>query len=68
MSKRPATARQVEVLNTIRDLADEGISPSVRTIAERIGKSPTTVYQHIVALEAKGLLQRNVWRVAQGPG
>jgi len=68
MSKRPVTARQTEVLNAIRSLADEGIAPSVRTIAERIGKSPTTVYQHIVALEAKGLLQRNVWRVAQGAG
>lgn len=68
MSKRPLTEKQREVLQAIADLGEQGVAPSVRAVAERIGKSPTTVHQHLVTLEAKGFLQRNVWRVAQVGG
>ncbi|MFW5878551.1 MAG: transcriptional repressor LexA, partial [Myxococcota bacterium] len=54
------SARQLELLEAIRAFAaGEGRMPSVREIASRLGRAPSTVQQHIDALCRKGLLQRD---------
>jgi len=52
------TEKQREVFRFIQSyLAGQGIAPSVREIAEGLGKSPQAVQQHIESLRAKGYLQ-----------
>ncbi len=52
------TAKQQQVLDFIRThFSKEGMAPSVREIAESLGKSPQAIQQHIEILRAKGLLQ-----------
>jgi repressor LexA len=52
------TEKQQQVFHFIQSyLAREGIAPSVREIAEGLGKSPQAVQQHIESLRAKGYLQ-----------
>src|SRR5438093_1848922 len=52
------TEKQQEVLRFIQNyLAKQGIAPSVREIAQALGKSAQAVQQHIESLRAKGYLQ-----------
>jgi len=56
----PLTGRQREVLSAIRrSQIHHGWTPSVRDLAVELGlRSPSTVQQHLVALERKGYLVR----------
>lgn len=52
------TEKQQEVLDFIQaHLAKHGMAPSVREIAEALGKSPQAIQQHIESLRTKGRLQ-----------
>lgn len=52
------TEKQQEVFRFIQNyLAKQGIAPSVREIAEALGKSAQAIQQHIESLRAKGYLQ-----------
>jgi repressor LexA len=55
------TQRQREVLNFMRGFADKhGAPPTVREIAERFRFTPRAAFDHLRALERKGMLQRRV--------
>ncbi len=52
------TQKQQEVLDFIQAyFAEQGMAPSVREIAEALGKSAQAIQQHIESLRAKGYLQ-----------
>src|SRR6185503_7681755 len=52
------TLKQQEVLDFIHAyFAKQGMAPSVREIAEALGKSAQAIQQHIESLRAKGYLQ-----------
>lgn len=52
------TEKQREVLDFIQTyFSQQGMAPSVREIAEALGKSPQAIQQHIESLRAKGCLQ-----------
>jgi repressor LexA len=52
------TQKQQEVLDFIQNyFAKQGMAPSVREIAEALGKSAQAIQQHIESLRAKGYLQ-----------
>jgi repressor LexA len=52
------TQKQQEVLDFIQGyFARQGMAPSVREIAEALGKSAQAIQQHIESLRAKGYLQ-----------
>src|SRR4051812_2648130 len=52
------TEKQQEVFHFIQGyFAKQGIAPSVREIAEALGKSAQAIQQHIESLRAKGYLQ-----------
>lgn len=52
------TQKQQEVLDFIQTtFARQGMAPSVREIAEALGKSAQAIQQHIESLRAKGYLQ-----------
>lgn len=56
---RELTDRQREVLNFIRGFsARHGVPPTVREIGERFRVTPRAAFDHLRALERKGLLQR----------
>jgi repressor LexA len=57
----PLTARQGEILQHIAAcIRRTGIVPSVREIGHAFGmRSPSTVHQHLTALERKGFLRRD---------
>ncbi len=57
----PLTARQEEILRHIAGcIRRTGIVPSVREIGHALGmRSPSTVHQHLTALERKGYLRRD---------
>jgi repressor LexA len=59
--KQPLTARQHEILKHIATaIRRAGIVPSVREIGLALGmRSPSTVHQHLLALERKGYLRRD---------
>lgn len=55
------TARQREVLGFMRGFTDRhGAPPTVREIAERFRFTPRAAFDHLRALERKGMLQRRV--------
>ncbi|RMG12367.1 MAG: MarR family transcriptional regulator [Deltaproteobacteria bacterium] len=57
---RPLSARQLEVLDTLRAFAEQhGRMPSVRELARRLERSASTVQQHLDALVRKGWLLRD---------
>ena len=57
------TPRQLEIVSFIRDyFADKGYAPTMQEIANHLGVSRPTVFEHIEALEAKGALQRQALR------
>jgi repressor LexA len=56
---RELTARQREVLAFIRTFtARHGVPPTVREIGERFKVTPRAAFDHLRALERKGMLQR----------
>ena len=61
---RELTARQREVLSFIRGFtARHGVPPTVREIGDKFGVTPRAAFDHLRALERKGMLQRRA-----GPG
>ena len=55
------TQRQREVLSFMRGFSDKhGAPPTVREIAERFRFTPRAAFDHLRALERKGMLQRRV--------
>ena len=61
MSKEPTvTPRQLEILRLIRDgRREHGFSPTMQEIGDRLHLSKVTVFEHVEALIAKGLLHRS---------
>lgn len=59
--KKPLTARQHEILQHVAaSIRRSGIVPSIREIGHALGmRSPSTVHQHLAALERKGYLRRD---------
>lgn len=60
--KRPAslTPKQLRVLTYIRDYSRaRGYSPTMQELADEFGVSKVTVFEHIAALQRKGLLKRS---------
>ena len=56
---QPVTPRQLDILRFIRDFRDRhGYSPTMQEIADFLHVSKVTVFEHIGALEKKGLLLR----------
>ena len=56
---RELTSRQQDVLNFIRTFsAHQGVPPTVREIGERFRVTPRAAFDHLRALERKGMLQR----------
>lgn len=67
----PLSKKQLEVLKALESFAkSRGHIPSVRELASRLRKSPTTVFQHLKALERRGYLKgdgsAHGWRLLQG--
>jgi repressor LexA len=53
------TARQFQIVQFIRDyVAEAGYAPTMQEIADHLGVSRPTVFEHIEALQAKGALHR----------
>jgi len=66
----PLSKKQLEVLKALEGFARaRGHIPSVRELAMRLRKSPTTVFQHLKALERRGYLKgdgsAHGWRMLQ---
>jgi len=58
MQQHPLSRKQVEVLKALENFARKrGYIPSVRELAAKLRKSPTTVFQHLKVLERKGYVQ-----------
>lgn len=60
--KRPAslTPKQLRVLTYIRDYQNaRGYAPTMQELADEFGVSKVTVFEHISALQRKGLLKRS---------
>jgi repressor LexA len=55
------TPRQKQILDyLIKTIQDRGYAPSVREIGDALGlSSPSTVHQHLTALEEKGVVRRH---------
>ena len=66
---RELTVRQRDVLNFIRSFtARHGVPPTVREIGEKFRVTPRAAFDHLRALERKGMLQRRTaaGRTARG--
>ncbi len=62
-AKRRLTPRQVEILTLIREhQRNQGCSPTMQEIADRLGVTKVTVFEHIETLVAKGLLRRLAYK------
>jgi len=61
MAQRKLTGRQRQILDyLVREVRDKGYAPSVREIGVALGlRSPSTVHQHLMALEHKGWIKRH---------
>jgi repressor LexA len=58
---RELTARQQEVLEFMRVFSERhGVPPAVREIGERFGFTARAAFDHLKALERKGMLERRV--------
>jgi len=56
---QPITPRQMDILKFVRDYrARHGYSPTMQEIGDFLGLSKVTVFEHVGALEKKGLLLR----------
>ncbi len=53
------TPRQLEILRLIRNFRDRnGYSPTMQELGDQLGLTKVTVFEHVGALEKKGLLRR----------
>jgi repressor LexA len=53
------TPRQLEILTSIRDYSrSNGYSPTMQELADQLGVSKVTVFEHVGALVRKGMLRR----------
>ena len=53
------TPRQLEILTRIRDYQrNHGYSPTMQELADALGKSKITIFEHVDALVRKGFLRR----------
>ncbi len=61
MIRRGLTGRQQQILDyLVREVQQKGYAPSVREIAKALGlRSPSTIHQHLTALEQKGCIRRH---------
>ncbi len=61
VSRRGLTGRQQQILDyLVREVQEKGYAPSVREIAKALGlRSPSTIHQHLTALEQKGCIRRH---------
>lgn len=61
MNRRGLTGRQQQILDyLVREVQEKGYAPSVREIAKALGlRSPSTIHQHLMALEQKGCIRRH---------
>ena len=61
MAQRKLTGRQRQILDyLVHEVRDKGYAPSVREIGVALGlRSPSTVHQHLMALENKGCIKRH---------
>ena len=59
------TNRQKDVLDYIKSyVANHGYPPAVREIGGALGlNSPATIQSHITALEAKGYIKKNKFKI-----
>ena len=58
---REMTARQRQVLDFMRSFTERhGVPPAVREIADRFGFTARAAFDHLKALERKGMLERRV--------
>ncbi|MBI5627385.1 MAG: repressor LexA, partial [Candidatus Rokubacteria bacterium] len=58
---REMTVRQQEVLGFIRKFTEhQGAPPTVREIGEHFGFTARAAFDHLKALERKGMLQRRI--------
>lgn len=56
---RELTKRQKEILAAIRKyIEDEGKPPTLKEIGDKFGFAPSTIFQHLGALEKKGYIRR----------
>ena len=54
------TPRQLDVLVAIRDHRYfNGVSPTMQELADQLGTSKVTIFEHVGALEKKGILRRD---------
>jgi repressor LexA len=54
------TPRQLDVLVAIRNYRHmRGMSPTMQELADQLGTSKVTIFEHIAALERKGAVRRN---------
>jgi len=60
---RRLTPKQLKILSLIRDYQREhGYSPTMQELADQLGVSKVTVFEHVAVLEKKGLLRRTPHR------
>lgn len=58
-AKRRLTPRQLEILTLIRDCQrTHGYSPTMQELADELGVTKVTVFEHVETLVSKGLLRR----------
>ncbi len=58
--KTPGTPRQAEILSYVRNYSEKhGYSPTLQEIGDYLGISKVTVFEHLDALEQRGLIQRS---------
>ena len=54
------TPRQLDVLVAIRDYRYlNGVAPTMQELADQLGTSKVTIFEHVGALEKKGLIRRD---------
>ncbi len=54
------TGRQLELLRAIRRwIQERGRTPSIRELADLLDRSPSTIHQHLGALERKNCIERD---------
>jgi len=60
------TPRQLQILKFVRDFRhQQGYSPTMQEIGDHLGLTKVTVFEHIAALERKGLLSRGTKHTAR---
>lgn len=57
-NRRPLTPMQLETLLVFHRLRKAGVSPTVRLLADHLGRAPSSAHDHLNALDEKGYLRR----------